>query len=82
MMLTSDRRCLESHGRVPNNRVCKLIGHQPWSCHTYPMELGYDNWYDNSTAGGSSKRKHPETKHCLARGHVLYEFVAVPLSLL
>ena len=44
------------HGRVPNNRVCKLNGNLPQSCHTYQMELGYDNWYDNSMAGGS-----PET---------------------
>ena len=42
-----------SCGRAPNDRVCKLNGQPPYGCHTYPMELGYDNWYNNSMAGGS-----------------------------
>ena len=42
-------------GRVPNDRVCKLNGHPPWSCHACRTELGYDNCYDNSMAGGSPK---------------------------
>ena len=34
------------------------------------MELGYDNWYDNSVAGGSPQNGTLRPKHCLARGHV------------
>ena len=46
-------RATRAYGRMPNHRVRKLNGHPPWSCHTYQMELGYDNWHDNSMAGGS-----------------------------
>ena len=63
--MTCDRTCRElsksqarSYGFVPHNRVCKLNGHPPWSRHTYQMELGYDNWCDNSMAGRSPKRVH------------------------
>ena len=40
--------------------MCQITGYANQtatrhSCHTYQMELGYDNWYDNSMAGGSQK---------------------------
>ena len=37
---------------------------------SYQMELGYDNWYDNSLAGGSPPKRCPKTQKCLARGHM------------
>ena len=48
-----------SDGRVRNKRVCKLDGNPPWSCHTHRVDLGYDNWYVNSMAGGSPQNGTP-----------------------
>ena len=68
--MTQDVARRAIYGRVPLSRACKLNSQPPCSCHTYQMELGYDNLCDNSMADVSPPpQRYPKTKHCLARGH-------------
>ena len=55
---------------MPNNRVCKLNGHPPWSCHTYKWNWGTTTGMTTLWRVAPPKR-YPKTKHCLARGHVV-----------